>query len=292
MQKEFLDHLKFERRYSDHTVESYSNDLRQLREYLDAFDDELSMADLQTFHVRNWVVDLMDQDYAISSVQRKLSTVKSFCRFLRKRGYREDNPVSPVLAPKAAKRLPQFVARTGMMDLFEKEGVFSTDFPGARDRLMLVLFYTTGMRLSELIGLRESDVEEDGRLIRVTGKRNKQRMIPLTESVSAMLLDYIKMKSMEVESTDILLTLDSGEKLYGRFVYRKVNEYLGRVTSLSKKSPHVLRHTFATHMLENGAELQSIKEILGHASLAATQVYTHNTIDRLKKIHTQAHPRG
>jgi integrase/recombinase XerC len=263
MQKEFLDHLKFERRYSDHTVESYSNDLRQLREYLDAFDDELSMADLQTFHVRNWVVDLMDQDYAISSVQRKLSTVKSFCRFLRKRGYREDNPVSPVLAPKAAKRLPQFV-----------------------------LFYTTGMRLSELIGLRESDVEEDGRLIRVTGKRNKQRMIPLTESVSAMLLDYIKMKSMEVESTDILLTLDSGEKLYGRFVYRKVNEYLGRVTSLSKKSPHVLRHTFATHMLENGAELQSIKEILGHASLAATQVYTHNTIDRLKKIHTQAHPRG
>lgn len=291
MESEFLDHLKLERRYSAHTLTSYANDIRQIRSFIDTFDEERELADLETFHIRNWVVELMDQDYAVRSIQRKLSTLKSFFSYLRKNGYRKDNPVRAVIAPKPPKRLPSFVARGGMMDLFSSD-LFSQDFSGARDELMLILFYTTGMRLSELIELKDQDFEGGYSQIKVLGKRNKERMIPLSSQVVTLVEMYMDMKVDVGLKSDSLLVLDSGQKLYPRFVYRKVNEYLGRVTTLSKKSPHVLRHTFATHMLENGAELQSIKEILGHTSLAATQVYTHNTIDRLKKIHTQAHPRG
>ena len=291
MEQAFLDHLKYERRYSAHTLSSYANDLAQFREHLDSFDEEIQLADVQTLHLRNWVVDLMDRDYAVRSVQRKLSTLKSFFRYVRKVGHRMDNPVSVIISPKAPKRLPQFVDSGGMYDLFNDD-LFSEDLSGQRDKLMLVLFYSTGMRLSELISLKETDFDLGEGVIRVLGKRNKERLIPATNDLVHAIEGYLSEKHELLGQTEFLLVLDDGNKLYSKFVYRKVNEYLGRVTTLSKKSPHVLRHTFATHMLENGAELQSIKEMLGHASLAATQVYTHNSIERLKKIHTQAHPRG
>lgn len=291
MDQAFLDHLKYERRYSAHTLSSYANDLAQLREHLDSFDEEIKLADVQTLHLRNWIVDLMDRDYAVRSVQRKLSTLKSFFRYVRKVGYRVDNPVSVIISPKAPKRLPQFVDNTGMRNLFDDD-LFPANLSGKRDKLMLILFYSTGMRLSELISMKETDFDLSEGVIRVLGKRNKERLIPGTSNLIHAIQGYLSEKHELFGRTEFLLVLDNGNKLYPKFVYRKVNEYLGRVTTLSKKSPHILRHTFATHMLENGAELQSIKEMLGHASLAATQVYTHNSIDRLKKIHTQAHPRG
>jgi len=292
MEQEFLDHLKYERRYAEHTLISYKNDLRQLREYLDSFDEEVGLHEIQTYHIRNWIVDMMDRDYAVRSIQRKLSTLKSFFRYVRKKGLRKDNPVSVIITPKASKRLPQFVDHKGMKELFGDKDLFSDDLMGLRDELLLILFYSTGMRLSELIELKEVDFDEENRVIRVLGKRNKERLIPTTKELERLIKHYLEEKHKIHGRSEHLLALEDGKKLYPKFVYRKVNEYLGRVTTLSKKSPHVLRHTFATHMLENGAELQSIKEILGHASLAATQVYTHNSIDRLKKIHTQAHPRG
>ncbi len=292
MEQRFLDHLKYERRYAEHTLTSYNNDLKQLREYLDSFDEDVALQNLQTYHIRNWIVDMMDRDYAVRSIQRKLSTVKSFFRFIRKHGLRKDNPVSVIVTPKSSKRLPQFVDHKGMEDLFGGKDLFADELSGMRDELMLILFYSTGMRLSELIALKEIDFDAESNVIRVIGKRNKERLIPTTHELNRLIKAYLTEKRKILGRTELLLVLDDGKKLYSKFVYRKVNEYLGRVTTLSKKSPHVLRHTFATHMLENGAELQSIKEILGHASLAATQVYTHNSIDRLKKIHTQAHPRG
>lgn len=292
MVEQFLQYLEYEKRYSAHTMVSYTNDLRQLREYLDAFEESSAIQDLQTFHIRNWIVELMDQDYAVRTIQRKLSTLKSFFKYVRRQGYRKDNPVSVIIAPKAPKRLPEFVEGSQMDSLFSHEDLFVDDLSGRRDKLLLLLFYSTGMRLAELIGLREDAFQVDESSIRVIGKRDKERLIPLTRSLCKALESYIEEKHLVLGPSEHLLVLDNGHKLYPKFVYRKVNEYLGRVTTLSKKSPHVLRHTFATHMLENGAELQSIKEILGHASLAATQVYTHNSIDRLKKIHTQAHPRG
>jgi integrase/recombinase XerC len=292
MEQDFLDHLKYERRYAAHTLLSYTNDLRQFREYLDSFDEDVPLQDVETFHIRNWIVELMDGDYAVTSVQRKLSTLKSFFRYVRKMSHRTDNPVSVIVTPKAAKRLPQFVDNQGMGHLFGDENLFAEHMSGMRDKLMLTLFYSTGMRLSELIALKENDFDFEGNVIRVLGKRNKERLIPTTDELKRLIQQYLAEKHKVLGPSEELILLDDGKKLYPKFVYRKVNEYLGRVTTLSKKSPHVLRHTFATHMLENGAELQSIKEILGHASLAATQVYTHNSIDRLKKIHTQAHPRG
>jgi integrase/recombinase XerC len=292
MEQGFLAHLKHERRYAEHTLASYTNDLGQIRAYLDSCGETCSLKDLQSLHIRNWIVELMDQDYAVRSIQRKLSTLKSFFKYVRKRGYRKDNPVSLITAPKSSKRLPEFVDVGHMDVLLSSEGLFEDNLAGQRDRLILVLFYSTGMRLSELIGLKEQSLEQDSLGLRVLGKRNKERIIPITTSTRSLIESYCSAKIKRYGSTESLLVKDDGEKLYPRFVYRKVNEYLGRVTTLSKKSPHILRHTFATHMLENGAELQSIKEILGHASLAATQVYTHNNIDRLKKIHTQAHPRG
>jgi integrase/recombinase XerC len=292
MEKQFLDYLRHERRYSEHTIQSYENDLLQFKEYIDAFEEAESIDLAQAHVVRNWIVELMDQGYAVRSVQRKISTLKSFFKFLKRTGKRSDNPVSAIYSPKSSKRLPHFVDGKGMKDLFWNEGLFEDDFTGIRDKVMLMTFYGTGMRLAELIGLTDADLELASGTLKVLGKRNKERVVPLGKELMNLLRGYMEVKDQKFPNVDSLFVLDSGKKLYPKFVYRKVNEYLGRVTTLSKRSPHVLRHTFATHMLENGAELQSIKEILGHASLAATQIYTHNSIDRLKKIHTQAHPRG
>lgn len=292
MESRFIEYLRHERRYSEHTVKSYENDLEQFKSYLLAFQEDCSMELVETFVIRNWIVELMDQDYAVRSIQRKLSTLKSFFKYLQSLGHVETNPVSLIASPRSSKRLPGFVDSKSMKDLFWNGDIFDDDFPGKRDKAMLLTFYSTGIRLSELIGLKEMDFEPASNSLKVLGKRNKERIIPLAKELKNSLADFLSAKREFNLSSEWLFVLDNGNKLYPKFVYRRVNQYLGRVTTLSKRSPHVLRHTFATHMLENGAELQSIKEILGHASLAATQVYTHNSIDRLKKVHTQAHPRG
>ncbi|NNC82416.1 MAG: tyrosine-type recombinase/integrase [Flavobacteriales bacterium] len=290
MQSEFLLYLSVEKHYSEHTVAAYAKDLEQFQEHLHSYGPELDITSAEAQWVRNWVVDLMDKGLSVRTVQRKISTLRSFYRYLKRNGYRVDNPVATLHTPKAPSRLPQFVEQEGMRSLFWDADLFPDDFSGLRDRCLMLLLYSTGIRLSELIGIQEADFSQDE--IKVIGKRNKERLVPIARELKKTMEDYLEAKHSTIGATDHLLVLDNGQKLYPKFVYRRVNQYLGSVTTLSKKSPHVLRHTFATHMLENGAELQSIKEILGHANLAATQVYTHNSIDRLKKIHTKSHPRG
>lgn len=240
--------------------------------------------------VRSWVVCLMESGNTSRTVNRKLSSLKSFYKYLVRQGKIEVNPMTKIVSPKMSKRLPEFIEKSKMELLFI-EGAYEDDFSSCRDRLIIELLYGTGIRLSELIGLKHADTSEDS--IKVTGKRNKERVIPVSYSITELINKYKGFKGgLEVPNEEYLLVTDSGNKLYEKFVYRKVNRYLGNVTTARKKSPHVLRHTFATHMLNNGADLNAIKELLGHANLSATQVYTHNTIEKLKSVYTQAHPRA
>ena len=294
MTERFLDYITFEKRYSPNTVNSYRTDLDQFASFLkDQFDmDDISLADYQM--VRSWIVYLMDNKVTTRSVNRKVTTLKTYFRFLLKEGMITENPMSRVIAPKISKRLPVFVETNSMNRLFD-EVDWGDGYEAARDRLVMELFYATGMRLSELIGLKESDIDLPRKTLKVTGKRNKQRIIPFTGHLAALIPDYLseKSKAFEGKPADQYLFLTArGEKLYPRMVNRLVHRYLDQVTTVSKRSPHVIRHTFATHMLNNGADLNVIKEILGHASLSATQVYTHNTIEKLKSIYKQAHPRA
>lgn len=290
MKQAFLDYITFEKRYSRHTVTSYTRDLDQFEAYLiDSFEvNDLLKADHQM--VRSWIVALMERNNTARTVNRKLSTLKSFYKFGVRQGKIKVNPMTKIVAPKMSKRLPEFVERN-KMDLLFKEIAFGSDFPEVRDRLMLELLYATGIRLSELIGLKESDCNNGS--VKVLGKRNKERIIPVSKSMEEIIDNYLVLKA-DLKGADktFLLVTDAGNKLYEKFVYRKVNRYLGSVTTAQKKSPHVLRHTFATHMLNNGADLNAIKELLGHANLSATQVYTHNTIEKLKDVYSHAHPRA
>jgi len=288
----FIDHITYEKRYSSHTIAAYTRDLGQFYAYLH---EQYGLADVTEAghqHIRSWMVSLIDHGLSARSVLRKLSTLKSFYKYMLRNGMVERNPTLLVISPKTPSRNPGFVDEQKMVNLFE-EVDFGEDFAGIRDRLILEIFYGTGIRLSELIGLRTSDVSLQGRTIKVLGKRNKERIIPFTNKVGEQLTAYLEMKKKTgLDNNDFLFVTDKGEKLYPRLVYRIVNGYLSRVTTLSKRSPHILRHTFATHMLNNGADLNAVKEFLGHANLAATQVYTHNTVDKLKKIYRQAHPRA
>lgn len=288
----FIDYLHIERRYSPHTLTAYRSDLESFESFIREDDLETNIQDVSTAHIRSWVVYLLEQDHASRTVQRKVSSLKGFFKYLRKIGYRKDNPVRVINGPKVPKRLPTTVEKDGMSMLFASDEMFGEDLSGLRDRALLTLFYSTGMRLAEVISSKLSDLSYMDMTLRVIGKRDKERIIPLSGPAIAGIKSYLELRDREGVHSDFLFLTDSAEPLYPKFVYRKVNHYLGRVSSLSKRSPHVLRHTFATHLLENGAELQSIKEILGHTNLAATQVYTHNSIERLKKIHGQAHPKG
>lgn len=290
----FLDYIAYEKRYSQHTFNAYRSDLDQFAAYLkEQYQiSEISQADYQL--IRSWIVSLMEQGNTARTVNRKITTLKSYFRFLMKEGIVKENPMSRVVAPKTSKRLPSFIEQESMDTLYNSID-FGEGYPGSRDRMIMELFYSTGMRLSELIGLTDEDVDLVRNTMKVTGKRNKQRMIPFTNQMAGMLSDYMGMKKKEftggVKDNFLFLT-NKGEKLYPRLVNRIVHHYLDQVSTISKRSPHVIRHTFATHMLNNGADLNAIKEILGHANLAATQVYTHNTIEKLKTIYKQAHPRA
>ena len=289
MVNKFLEYLEFEKRYSKHTIVSYKTDLLQFDVYLSVL-FEVGIEEATHVMIRSWMVTLVESGISSRTINRKKSTLQVFYKYLKAKVLIQESPMQKVVAPKVEKRLPHYVKRQDMESLFS-EVEFTNDFSGSRDRLILELFYSTGMRLSELVELKEGSVLEDS--IKVIGKRNKERMIPITGVMRGKIIDYIRFKRNEFPgSTQSLFVTDKGEKLYQKFVYRKVKQYLSLVTSQSKKSPHVLRHTFATHMLDNGAELNAIKEMLGHASLSATQVYTHNSIEKLKNVYKQAHPRS
>ncbi len=289
----FLDYLKREKRYSAHTILAYETDLRQFTDYLsDQYGiDEISLATAPM--IRSWFAGAMQQGISRTSINRKLSTLKSFFRYAGRRDAALQNPMEKVGSIKKNKVLPVFVEEEGMDRLLDRS-VFEPGFVGQRDRLILEMLYTTGMRLAELIGLQHHDFDTEKNTIKITGKGAKQRIVPVIQEVSDHYTDYCREKEKEFAmpvSGPVFVT-NKGSKIYPKFVYRLVNDYLSKVTSRSRKSPHVLRHTFATHMLNRGADLNAIKEIMGHASLAATQVYTHNSIEKIKNVYKQAHPKA
>lgn len=287
--KNFLDYLIIEKRYSVHTTISYRIDLNQFDLYLSEFYSGIEFHKVEMIHVRSYMVHLLEAKLAKSTVARKVSTIKSLYKFLKKEQLISSSPVQLLETPKLDSRLPVFLKEEEVVNLFE-EFKFKNSFSGKRDKMILYFFYQTGIRLSELIGLKDIDVR-NGEL-KVLGKRNKERIIPLSNNIQPLIDQYLNLKVELGFKKKYFFVTDKGNKLYEKFVYRKVNHYISIVSSKQKKSPHILRHTFATHMLNNGADLNSIKEILGHENLSATQVYTHNSFQKLKSIHKQSHPRG
>lgn len=288
----FLDYLRLERNYSERTIVSYGTDLREFEEYLEETEAELDFTKVHADHVRNWISGLMDKGRTATSVNRKLSSLRSFYRFLLKKELVVVNPMLKIVGPKKEKPLPSFV-REKDMDRLLDELSFGEGFEGCRDRVILEVFYATGVRLSELIGLNEADVDFSARLIKVTGKRNKQRLIPFGNELMEELLIYNKVRTETFPGgTEAFFVRKNGERMYPVQVYRLVKRNLSKVVTLKRRSPHVLRHTFATAMLNGKAELRAVQELLGHESLATTEIYTHATFEELKKVYEQAHPRA
>lgn len=288
---QFFDYLKYEKRYSNHTVTSYQNDIAQFTSFINPQKEEIDLQEINHQQIRAWVSDLMKHKIAARSVNRKLSALKSFFKFLQRQQIIEVNPMSKISGPKTPKRLPSFVDEHQMEDLFT-EVKFDEGFAGQRDKLILDLLYQTGIRRSELTHLKETDVDLFNSSIKVLGKRNKERIIPISLVLKRNLESYLQVKKELKLSNPMLLVSEKGNTLSEQSVYNSVKKYLSQITTIQKKSPHVLRHTFATHLLNNGADINAVKDLLGHANLSATQVYTHNTIEKLKKSYKQAHPRG
>ncbi|MCD4745235.1 MAG: tyrosine recombinase XerC [Bacteroidales bacterium] len=294
LKENFIQYIQFEKRYSSNTVIAYQKDLDQFFSFINNEYNIYNLNDVDYLMIRSWLVNLMELSLTTRSVNRKLTTLKSFYKYLIKEGVIKENPMIKIISPKTSKKLPVFVEKK-KMDLLFDDIDFGNNFCGIRDRLILEMFYHTGMRLSELVNLLHSDIDIYNSTIKVLGKRNKERIIPFGNNLKDLLSQYINIKQKlfrKKEESKYFFTTEKGRKIYNKLVYRIVNLYLGKVTTLDKKSPHVLRHTFATHMLNNGADLNSIKELLGHANLSATQIYTHNTIEKLKNIYKQAHPRA
>ena len=290
----FLQYLKTEKRYSPHTVRSYLNDLDQFSKFLTDIGQPNDPSEANSHDIRAWIVSLMSSDYSAVSTHRKISCLRVFFKYMRKEGIIKGDPMQKVALPKKEKKLPVFIEEKSMAKLLDGYN-FGDDFAGVRNKTIIEILYLTGIRRAELIGLKDSDIDLASSEIRVTGKRNKQRIIPLVKSFVTTLEDYINKRDETIERKEEdkwFFVTDKGNKLYDKFVYNNVKSYLAAVTTSDKKSPHVLRHTFATHMLNKGADLNSIKELLGHANLSATQVYTHNTFEKLKKTYKQTHPRA
>jgi integrase/recombinase XerC len=289
----FLQYLQIEKRYSPHTVRSYLNDLDQFFLFLKSQGQPDDPVTVTSHDIRAWVVSMLGNNYSAASVHRKISCLRVFYRYLRKEGIVKGDPLDKVSLPKRKKSLPVFVEEGALDELLDKYS-FGDDFAGIRNRTIIEMLYLTGMRRAELIGLRNRDIDLAEGTLKVTGKRNKQRIIPFVKHFTGRLKEYISARDAEqiTEREEWFFITDRGNKLYDKYVYNTVNRYLAMVTTIEKKSPHILRHTFATHMLNRGADLNSIKEFLGHANLSATQIYTHNTFEKLKNIYKQAHPRA
>jgi len=292
MVEKFLQYLASEKRFSANTIKAYQLDIEQFSDFLEYKFELYNLLEANDKIIRTWLVQLNDRGISPRSINRKLSSLKSFYRFAQKGKKSGRNPATSIKGPKTEKKLPVFVKEKEMKTLFELIE-FEDSFSGLRDKVILDLFYQTGMRLSELCGLKINDVDFSQKLLKVLGKRNKERLIPLHEQTLNLLTNYIEQRQAETEQNEESLILNNkGQQAGKKFVYRCVNSYLSRVTANTKKSPHVIRHTFATHMLNRGANLNTIKEILGHSSLAATQVYTHNSINKLINVYKQTHPKG
>jgi integrase/recombinase XerC len=288
MLEHFIQYLTFEKRYSPHTIGAYEHDVQQFIDFAE-LTSKKDFQEVNSFLVRGWIVQLIDDGISNRSVNRKLASLRTYFKWLRKEGEITTNPLAKLQGPKNEKRLPIFV-KESELDQAKTSILFSADFNGVRDELMFELFYQTGIRLSELIGLKDSDVSEQH--IKVLGKRNKERLIPISNQLSQSIQLFRTMKrKMGIDSLK-LVTRENGMDLYPSLVYRKINVILETLTTSDKKSPHVLRHTFATHLLNRGTGLETLKDLLGHANLSATQVYTHNSFAQLTAVYAQAHPRG
>ena len=289
----FLDYIKFEKRFSRHTIVSYETDLVAFFDYLQRTYDGVPLEQLTHIYVRSWLAFLKDNDMTAKSINRKISTLRSFFKYQLKVGLIQQTPMTKINAPKNEKRLPKFVAKKDVETLFNHVE-FSDDWKGKTDRLIFLIFYNTGMRLSELIGLKDGNIDFYNYSIKVLGKGNKERIIPMSSELAGEIKNYLNAKKELTTKyePEVLLLNEKGKKLAPLSVYRIVKHYLNLVTTVEKKSPHILRHSFATHLTNNGADLNAVKELLGHSSLAATQVYTHNTIEKLKNIYKQAHPKA
>ena len=289
----FLDYLKYQKRYSAHTIRSYKDDLVQFFGFLQTQFGEVSVSTIGHNHVRSWLASIKEKDNTSKTINRKISSLKSFFKYLVKTSVLEQTPMTRVITPRNSKRLPDFI-REGDADKLIGTLKNTEDWKGLNTKMLISLFYTTGMRLSELVNLKESEVDFGKRQVKVLGKGNKERIVPISQEIVLMIKDYIQEKKKEFESTDnSLLVTEKGKKMYPKYPYLLVRSFLSsEVKTLNKKSPHVLRHSFATHLSNNGADLNAIKELLGHSSLAATQVYTHNTIEKLKNVYKKAHPKA
>jgi len=288
----FLDYLKYEKRYSPKTYVAYKVDLIQYLNFLISREKELKKATHKD--IRAWIIEKIEQGVSPRTVNRKISTLKTFYKFLIRNNYLKTDPTSKLIAPKQKKSLPFFVSETEMNNLFEYD-IFSNTFEGIRDKTIIELFYATGVRLSELSNIKRNDIDFYYQTIKIIGKRKKERIVPFSPKLSFILKEYIAVyeeKFGKIEQNAFLFVTENGSPIYQKLIYRIVRKYLDLVTTVEKRSPHVIRHTFATHLLDNGADLNAIKEILGHSSLAATQFYTHTSVDKLKKTYKQAHPRA
>jgi integrase/recombinase XerC len=289
----FLDYCKFEKRYSNHTIISYQTDLIDFMDYLHLQFGVSSLSGVNHSLVRSWLASLKEKGLTTKSINRKISSLKSFFKYHQRTGAIDATPMAKVISPKIAKRLPVFIKEEDTMRLMSTADQVSEDWKSLNVRMLINIFYATGMRLSELINLRDRQVDYSKSQIKVLGKGNKERIIPVSPELTNMIKEYQQLKKKEFEKADdILLVTEKGKRLYPKYAYLLINKLLGQAGTLDKKSPHVLRHTFATHLMNNGADLNAVKELLGHSSLASTQVYTHNTIEKLKDIHKKAHPKA
>ena len=285
---QFLTFLTVEKRFSEHTITAYKKDIDQFFEFA-CIENEKDFLEIDYQIIRSWLVEMVEGSNSSRTVARKLSSLRTFFKWLQKEGVIETNPVVKIKSPKTSKRLPVYV-REKEMSTDQVDCLFDNSFEGTRNKLIVELLYQTGVRLSELINLKTKDINSES--IKVLGKRNKERIIPISIDLKNLIDKYLNLVVELGLNSDYLFVLKNGKKLYPKLVYRIINFYLGNVTDLDKCSPHVLRHTFATHMLNNGAGLETLKDLLGHANLSATQVYTHNSFTQLTNIYSQTHPRG
>ncbi len=288
----FLDYLLYERGYSAGTVGYYRTDVQELQKFVEENVGDLAPSEVDAGLVREWIVSMMDEGYAASTINRKLSSVRSYYKYLLRKGEVAVDPLRKVTGPKCKKPLPVFLKESEMNRLLDDVD-FGEGFKGCRDHLIIEMFYATGMRLSELVGLDDKNVDFSASLIKVTGKRNKQRLIPFDEELRVSMQEYVGVRDEAVpEHGEAFFVRENGERVSRAVVTNVVKRNLSKVVTVKKRTPHVLRHTFATTMLNHDAELGAIKELLGHESLATTEIYTHTTFEELKKVYNQAHPRA
>ncbi|SEO45389.1 tyrosine-type recombinase/integrase [Mucilaginibacter sp. OK283] len=298
----FIQYIKFEKRYSPHTVSAYQSDLDQFMLFLNNPGDAIVVPEpiithpnQITYHdIRNWMVSMIDHKLTGRSVNRKMATLRKYFKFLLQEGVITQNPASKIRSQKIPKHLPVVVEGTSLTQMLDNDIVTDDDFEGMRNKLVVELLFGTGIRLAELLGLKDSDINDYEGTLKVLGKRNKERIIPINTELRILLGRYLELKkNQNFHNISVMLIVTSkGTDAYRQLIYLIVQKYLSNISTQTKRSPHVLRHTFATSLLNNGADLNSIKELLGHVNLSATQIYTHNSVERLKSIYKQAHPKA